>query len=501
MGLVVDSPVRVCHTWLKKPLGPVQKGAISMRRRLDTYGYAPESIEYCDQETIIAASDSGTLKVEYSRFGEAIEWLNPMSSAALGDDGFPQLVVALTGCKTDYRALTSVLEGSLFCDITEVQDQKTAVETAMSLALNLEHVKAVGCAKAKARAAGNMSSCRRGTVLEDAKPGAPVGFSHGAVSISGNHAVRLENNRLHVLASRLPRMQPPAGASHVVFKSLKHGVACLLLPEDAWTNSDGSRSGGKFRAEKLYVVAVWNLSTDSPAESDVSGHDSSFVYRAGEIAATAVDKNPGVLYGAGLHFFLSLEEANMYNGGRIDADKLQQVRDYFERRLTQIPADWNTARALAAGAAVDSGSVLPAPQTGTLEILEENKPPADFKEDTDEKRTYSRYVEPTAYLAERPDREQEVRRAQLQSFRVRLRYSENMFRAHYDAVREMLDEDESAAACALLDRISSVRDDRVEGIEEASSVFKDADEFRANTTRRYIDPSAMRVTSSIYFRY
>ena len=165
----------------------------------------------------------------------------------------------------------------------------------MRRALNLEHVKAVGNSRklkisldsviCGGKTAGNMSSLLGGgAALEDAKSDVSVNISHGSVSVSGNHAVRVEGDRLHVLASRLPRMQPPAGASHVVFKSLKHGLACLLLPDDTWTNCDGG--GGKFRAEKLYVVAVWSFHGNSPAELDASNYDRSYRYVAGELGST-----------------------------------------------------------------------------------------------------------------------------------------------------------------------------------------------------------------------
>ena len=527
MGIVVDSPVRVCNTWLKQPLGPVQKGPISMRRRLDTYGYAPESIKYCDQETALIATQSGNRDLEMPQMSrKAIEWLNPMEATTDGKTKF-SITDALSSKKNLVHGIISILEGTKFVDLIKTQGQTTAVETSCSLMHSLNLVDAVGAACVAERIwpkmAGNMSSRGKGgAMLEDAKQGTTADFAHGAVKVSGNHAVRFDNNRLRVLASSMPRMRPPAGASHVVFKSLSDGLACLLLPDDTWTNCDGG--GGKFRAEKLYVVAVWNFGSSSPADSDTSNFNRSYRYVAGRLATTPVNKNPKVVCGAGLHFFLSMEEANNYFH-RVDATRLRQVRAYFERALAQLPADWNKpdgrlavaarrAEAAASGTVTTPGAAAAsAPSAGVasgevnsdafLELSGVRGPtlPSGDEEDTDEKRTYSSVVEPTVYLAERPDREQEVRKAQLRSFRVRLRYSGSMFRAHYNAVRDMLDVDETIAACALLDLIGRIRGDCVEGVEEAVAVFKDADEFRVNTTRRYIDPNAARVPSSLYWCY
>ena len=187
--------------------------------------------------------------------------------------------------------------------------------------------------------------------------------------------------------------------------------------------------------------------------------------------------------------------------------------------LAQLPADWNKRDApvaaadfsTATGAAavpaakavakIVTGSI-PSPKWTDDELdISRGKPPPGYEEDTDEKRTYSSVVEPTAYLARRADREREVRSAQLRSFGVRLRYSGSMFRTHYATVRDMLDDGEKEAAHALLEHIDCICDDCVEGIAEAAAVFKDADEFRVSTTQRYIDPAATRVTSSIYFSY
>ena len=128
MKLVVDSPVRICHTWLKKPLGPVQKCAVLMRRHLDTYGYAPESIEYCDQETIIAASDTNF--VDYPMFSRVVGWLNLMTLPSnKTDEDSSRFVSLLTTYNTSARNIVPLIEGTGFCNLTEVQGQKAAIET------------------------------------------------------------------------------------------------------------------------------------------------------------------------------------------------------------------------------------------------------------------------------------------------------------------------------------------------------------------------------------
>ena len=510
MGIVVESPVRDCSRWLRQPLGPIKKAPyLSMRYRLDKYGYAPGDIEYCGDELMALALLEETyrrseLVVSDRDLRRGLGWLNIMKSSSDGVSICSML--ASLGKVAKPEEIQEVVKGTKYGNVTQVQGQTVAVESDKSVELNQKLIALVhGFAWAPRSSSGRLhvragthggGSCppKQGArAVEDARPGATADFAHGALKVTGNHAVRLEKDRLHVLASSMPRMQPPAGASHVVFKSLSGGLACLLLPDDTWTNCDGG--GGKFRAEKLYVVAVWNFGTDSPADSDTSNYDRSYRYVAGKLATARVNKDPKVVCGAGLHFFLSIKEANKYYHRAGDA-KVQQAQAYFEQMIADLPDDWSDRDTKSTPAAAENAVTTLAvvqPELKAAELAE------SIGEDITEKCTYSADFEPTAYLATRADREQEVRRAQLRSFRVRLRYSKRMFRAHCSEVRDMLSVRDMEMACSISERIDSVRDYCVEGIEEAAAVFKDADEFRFYTLKTYVDPNVEMKGPSMHF--
>ena len=510
MVVVLDSPVRLCTSWLKKPLGTQSKTPVSLRRRLDTYGYAPESILYDKEETILCAMAqtgsnfdsfwSGCNKVK------SLEWLNPMVKTTKD-------IINCIMPGTHSAEICGAIDGTIFSSLTKVQGGTTAVESETSLSF---YEKLVGSVydsietTYKARTAGgNFSRCKDSANDDFCAPGKVVKFEHNGIQVNGDHATRITNNELHVVASRFPRMRAPAGSTNVVFKSLNGSLACLLIPEGAWTNCDGEGSG-KFRAEKLYVVAIWDVRHEKPLDADFSNFDRTFRYQAGTVESVAVNKNPAVVCGAGLHFFLTLDGANNYYH-QANGNTLKNAQKYFEQMLEGLPElpkylsspEHRVGQKIvaAAGSNGDVDDTPPETYDGAAALDLGDGDVVGVALNCGDTSTYSSDVEPTPYLASRPDRETEVRNAQLLSFRARLRYSAKMFRSHCEAVRAMLDPQEKEDADIMSKRIDEIPTDRVEDMDTAAEVFAEVDRFRVETTRKYIDPNATHKHSSLYFSY
>lgn len=504
MGIVVQSPVRVCNDWPKRLRTPPQKnGELSMRQCLDSYGYAPGNIKYRKEDAdplsfmrqaigcYYSVSDADCKKLEWLDTGKQLVSGMRVENPKVLKYSL-EIVEKLAACVKDVQHI----------DLVQVLGQNTGVESEKSLEMSQELIRLVydpNCAVQKFKSAhlfGKQAAFgsswfpkgRPSRMLEDSS-NTSANFSHRGTVVTDKHAVRVENNKLQVIASGAPRMRAPAGASHVVFKSLRSGIACMLLPDDTWTNHDGT-GAGKFRAESLYVVAIWNVHEKAPVGGDSSNFHYSFRYNVGQVASTEVNKDPKVTCGSGLHFFLSMEEANKYYH-KVDADHLHQVQAYFEQMLAAVPTDWNKR---AAAVAAEQPPVYQE-QKRVQDVCVVEQPPA--YQEHKQVRDVRDAQQTVADAAQARD----VYAAQLRSFAVRFRYSKRTFQTHCELVREMLDASETERARAITERIDRIPVDSLESVAEASAAFRDADAFRAITVQKYIDLDlgANERGSSMYF--
>ena len=547
-----------------------------MRRRLDTYGYAPGHIEYNKEETIMMATHTlnarGVVPI-YEANRKMLEWLNPMNEIV----GKFVVMSILLPSKHVPLSLCEAVDGTAYSNLTAVDGQNVAVESDLSLATSqklaeclesainneklLKNVQNWNKYCGKQVCPGNQTGPHKKAHMssDDSAASKGVSFNFSETYVNGNHATRITNNELHVVASSTRRMQPPAGATNVVFKSLSNSLACLLIPDDTWTNCDGAGSG-KFRSERVYVVAIWDNRNGKPLDSDKSIADHSFQYKKRELAYAHANKDRLLKCAGGLHFFVTIEEANNYSY-KMDAEELQQAQNYFEQLLADLPDNWNesfcvevsgthnsdvtTTSAPTEGSETDdsentkaaasipaegsniydsentkAAASIPAEESDT-EDSENTKAAASIPADdysTDEPAadgltvsTYNIEDEPaeetrimrfqggTTEVAQYSDQETDFRNAQLRSFRVRLQYSNKLFLSHLEALRDMLDSRELELAYSIVECIDNIQSNSVEGIREAADAFEAADKFRYDTTIRYIDPKATRVNSSLYF--
>jgi hypothetical protein len=89
------------------------------------------------------------------------------------------------------------------------------------------------------------------------------------------------------------------------WKKCKNGVIVKLQIAKSAKRSNGTER--KCRASKAKVIEIYG------ADEGISQYDDSFVYRKGEIVfPDSFDENRWNTCGAGIHFFLTREEAEAY---------------------------------------------------------------------------------------------------------------------------------------------------------------------------------------------
>jgi len=307
--------------------------------------------------------------------------------------------------------------------------------------------------------------------------------------VGPNHAVKFEDNRMTVLASVYPRRPPPPGARTVVYKSLKGSLACLLLPQYTWTNNAGTY--GKFRAEKLYVVRIVSVHGLEQLNSDVSYYNhpraSEFTYAADTMITTPVNYDPNVKCGMGLHFFLSLEEANEYYHN-LAPNELATVRDKFEEGLSGLDESWIDSPAVCGSDIVPLHGSVPAEEPeGASGVASGDIQQVQQPESSDE--------------------EISMRRTQIKSFRARLDYSTKMFDAHCESIVAVMGESEKAESADIKTKIAAIcepsetdsKDAFGSALETTVLVFMHADTFREKTLKKYVNPNISGKQSSLFF--
>ena len=111
-----------------------------------------------------------------------------------------------------------------------------------------------------------------------------------------------EKNRLFPLAC-------PESGSFTAWKSVRGGIAELLIPEDA---KRSSAYGRKCRASKAVVVAIYGKD-GTLLEAARSHYDYEFVYCVGYTVEVAnFDENRWKECSTGIHFFVTRQEAEDY---------------------------------------------------------------------------------------------------------------------------------------------------------------------------------------------
>ena len=104
----------------------------------------------------------------------------------------------------------------------------------------------------------------------------------------------------------------PESGNFIGYKKAGGYIVKLKILEDAKRSSATSR---KCRCNKAEVVAIENVDgTVASVDSVKSNHDSSFVYRIGEVVCVDnFDDNRWNECTAGIHFFITRDEAVNYN--------------------------------------------------------------------------------------------------------------------------------------------------------------------------------------------
>ena len=104
----------------------------------------------------------------------------------------------------------------------------------------------------------------------------------------------------------------PESGSFIGYKKARKYIIKLKILENAKRSSATSR---KCRCDKAEVVAIENMDgTVAGVDSVMSNRDSSFIYRIGEIVSVDnFDNNRWNECTAGIHFFITRDEAVRYN--------------------------------------------------------------------------------------------------------------------------------------------------------------------------------------------
>jgi hypothetical protein len=107
-------------------------------------------------------------------------------------------------------------------------------------------------------------------------------------------------------------LQCPEKGSFTAYKKLKDGiVAELIIPAKAKRSSATTR---KCRASEAKVVKMWNKETKEEVLVAYSQHNENFVYEKGKTVKPTIsfDENRWNECGTGIHFFITLREAENY---------------------------------------------------------------------------------------------------------------------------------------------------------------------------------------------
>ena len=106
-------------------------------------------------------------------------------------------------------------------------------------------------------------------------------------------------------------MACPETGSFIGWKSARHYIVKLQIPEDALRSSFAGR---KCRCNKALVLAIENMDGHpSDLKSVCSDFDESFVYTVGEVVESDFCMDRFVECAAGIHFFINRQEAVQYD--------------------------------------------------------------------------------------------------------------------------------------------------------------------------------------------
>ena len=114
----------------------------------------------------------------------------------------------------------------------------------------------------------------------------------------------------------------PQEGAFFAYKATANYLLKLQIPADALRTS--AIAGRKCRASKAHVIAFFEKDgIPSTATSDVARHTSAFVYNLGQVAVPdSYDADPRLECTSGLHFFMTLEEAQEFANWRTKEFKL-----------------------------------------------------------------------------------------------------------------------------------------------------------------------------------
>ena len=107
-------------------------------------------------------------------------------------------------------------------------------------------------------------------------------------------------------------LQCPEEGSFIAYKICEeHKIVKLLITEDSKRSSSTTR---KCRASKVKVLDISNIENTKKYKIAVSKYDKSFIYKIGEtIKVPDFDENRWNECGAGIHFFITRDEAVQYD--------------------------------------------------------------------------------------------------------------------------------------------------------------------------------------------
>ena len=113
------------------------------------------------------------------------------------------------------------------------------------------------------------------------------------------------------IPSYLPQLVvcPPTGSFTAFKKGANQTIIELFIPKNAKRSNATTR---KCRCNRAKVIAIWDID-GKPINSTYSSHDDKFIYSVGQyVKVDNFDDNRWNECSAGIHFFMSKEEAEKY---------------------------------------------------------------------------------------------------------------------------------------------------------------------------------------------